>query len=401
MSVSRKEILRYLAGLPVFGAFAGISGSKTDPKRISATPRRDYFNELGVRKLINARGAYTTLTGSLMTPEVVDAIQYASDHFVSLIELNEKAGARIAEMLNCEDAHVSAGAASAITLATAAALTGRDREKMRAIPHLPGPQKEVILPRGHRIYEQQFTACGVKLVEVNSAREMERAMNVNTVLAFYYNAYRDQKISREEFVRIGREHEVPTFNDCASDVPPVENLFKYIEMGFDLVTFSGGKGISGPQSAGLLFGRKDLIEAARMNHSPYGSIGRGMKVDKEEIIGIMVALEVYLKKDHDNERATWESWVSRLQDVLSDIRGVSTEMYLPPVANHVPHLRITWEHSVVKTTPGEVVQKLRHGHPSIEVMASEEDITLNMFMVQPHEVDIIGQRTKQVLMESV
>lgn len=401
MSISRKEILQYLAGLPVLGAFAGISGGYAESVQKSVTPRRDYFNELGVRKLINARGAYTTLTGSLMPPEVVDAMQYASNHFVSLIELNEKAGARIAEMLNCEDAHVSAGAASAITLATAAALTGKDREKMRAIPHLPGPQKEVIMPRGHRIYEQQFTACGVKLVEVDSAREMERAMNENTVLAFYYNAYREQKISREDFIRIGRQHGVPTFNDCASDVPPVENLFKYIEMGFDLVTFSGGKGLSGPQSAGLLFGRKDLIEAARMNHSPYGSIGRGMKVEKEEIIGLLVALEVYLNKDHDKERAMWESWVSRLQANFSDVPGVSTEMYVPPIANHVPHLRVTWDPSVVKTTPGEIVQKLRHGHPSIEVMASEEDITLNMFMLQPHEVDILGQRTKQILMESV
>jgi len=401
MKFNRRQILQYLAGLPIAGTFGGLLTKRPETGAERFIPRRDYFTELGVRKLINARGVVTTLTGSLMPVEVVEAMKYASTHFVSLIELNEKAGARIAQMLNCEDAHVSAGAASAITLATAAALTGLDREKIRAIPNLPGAQREVIMPRGHRIYEQQFTACGVKLVEVEGPREMERAINENTVLAFYYNAYHTQSISQEEFVRIGKRHGVPTFNDCASDVPPVENLFKYIEMGFDLVTFSGGKGICGPQSAGLLYGRKDLVEAARLNHSPYGSIGRGMKVDKEEIIGMLVALEVYLKKDHEKERAEWESWVARLEKILSEVPGVTTEMYLPPMANHVPHLRISWDESIVRITPPQVVQKLRYGHPSIETLGGQEDIVLNMFMIQPHEVDVLGQRTKQALIESV
>ncbi len=398
--LSRRQIIKLMASLPLAGSL-GWLGKSTDAIPSQPYQQRNYFTELGLRPLINGRGVVTTLTGSLMPPEVIEAMNYASRQFVSLIDLNEKVGERISEMLNCEDALVSAGAASAIQLATAAAVTGKDREKIRMIPNLPGPQREVVMPKGHRIYEQQLTACGVKLVEVEGPQEMREAINENTVMAFYFNASPQQSISPEEFVRIGKQNNVPTFNDCASDVPPVENLFKYIEMGFDLVTFSGGKAISGPQSAGLLFGRKDLIEAARMNHSPNGSIGRGMKVNKEEILGMMVALEVYLAKDHEKEWQQWERGVEKIATVVSTVPSVQAERYVPEIANHVPHLKITWDESVVNITPPEVVQKLRHGHPSIETLGGREDIVYNMFMLKPEEVNIVASRTKDILEEAV
>ncbi|MEX0890034.1 MAG: hypothetical protein WDZ33_00720, partial [Balneolaceae bacterium] len=300
---TRKQILKMAASLPFVGGVAGIGMMKENgSERLLSHPRnRDYFRELGLRKTINARGTFTVLTGSLMEPAVIDAIVSVSDEYVNLIDLRDRAGERIAEMLNCEAAMVTAGAASALTLGTAGAITGTDQDLIRELPNLPGPQREVIIQSSHRFgYDHAVRNCGVKLVEVDSARDMERKINENTVLALYFNAASEHLIDRERFISIGKRHQVPTFNDAAADVPPVENLFKYIEMGFDLVTFSGGKAIRGPQSAGLLFGRADLIEAAKLNHSPYGnSIGRGMKVNKEEIVGMMIALEHYLNKDHE------------------------------------------------------------------------------------------------------
>lgn len=394
----RRHFLQQMASLPLAGGLTGVglanaaSAAKLPPDR-----DRDFFAELGIRPVINGQGVVTTLTGSLMPPEVIAAMNFASTKFVRLVELNEKVGARIARMLRCEDALVSAGAASAITLATAATLTGKDPEKIRLLPNLKGPRRAVVMPAGHRIYPQQFQACGVELVEVDGPVEMERAMNQNTAMAFFFNASKFQSITREEFVRIGRKHHVPTFIDCASDVPPVENLFKYIEMGFDLVAFSGGKGLCGPQSAGLLFGRRDLIAAARLNHSPNQSIGRGMKVSKEEIIGMMVALELYLKKDHAKAWAEWERGADQIATSARTVASVVAETFLPEVANHVPHVRITWNETLVRISPAQAAEELRNGQPSIEVLGGRDSIIYNLFMLQPEEVRIVARRTKEVL----
>lgn len=398
----RRQLLKLFASWPLLGGFASAGlASRAAAAKINPFIRRDYFTELGVRPVINGQGVVTVLTGSLLPPEVVEAMTYASHHFVGLVELNEKVGARIAELLRCEDAMVSAGAASAITLATAAAITGTDKAKVRLLPNLPEPRPEVIVPKGHLVYPQQLLACGVKLVEVDSPAAMERAFNPRTVLAFYLNKAYKRSVGREEFVRLCRKHRVPSFNDCASDVPPVENLFKYIEMGFDLVTFSGGKAICGPQSAGLLYGRKDLIEAARMNHSPNQSIGRGMKVNKEEILGMMVALELYLKKDHAKEWQEWEQGVDRIAAAVKNLPSVVTERYVPEVANQIPHLRITWDKAVVGLTPAEAAQRLREGFPSIEALGGRDSIGYNMYMLKPEEVGIVARRTREVLQRAV
>lgn len=401
--MNRKNVLKFLASFPLVGT---VLGNGQFSKKLNTSferqgLERDYFTELGIRTLINGRGTLTTLTGSLPDPAVVEAMNYASQKFVSLHELNEKVGNRIAEMLHCEDAHVTSGAASALTLATAAAITGTDREKIRMLPNYSGEQPEVVMPKTHRIYEQQFTLCGVKLVEVEGPDEMRRAINSNTVLAFYFNNAPEKSIDREEFVRIGKEHNVPTFNDCASEIPPSENLFKYIEMGFDLVTFSGGKGLKGPQSAGLLYGRRDLIQAARLNHSPNGSIGRGMKVNKEEILGMMVALEVYLAKDHDAQRKEWESWVEHIAERSRTVPSVTTTIGVHAETNQTPTVEITWDPSVVKITGREAARKLREGHPSIEANSGSNSLSYRIGRVQAHEVRVVAERTREVLEEAV
>lgn len=404
--LSRKNMLKMLATLPVVGSVAGANLIRTAGVAKLKHPAysRNFINELGLRPFINARGTFTVLTGSLMEEEVLEAINFMAQQYVNINDLQDKVGERIAEMLNCEAAMVTAGAASALTLGTAAAITGEDEDLIREIPNLPGPRKEVIIQKTHRFgYDHAVRNCGVKMIEVESARDMRRKINENTVLALYFNAASEHLIEREEFVDIGKSNDIPTFNDAAADVPPVDNLFKYIEMGFDLVTFSGGKAIRGPQSAGLLFGRKDLIEAARLNHSPNSNtIGRGMKVNKEEMVGMMVALEVYLNKDHDKE---WEEWLRRV-DVINRQAGsvsmVVTEKVIPEGPSNVfPGCRISWDQNRIPITPAELTEKLRNGHPSIETSGGRESLNINVSMMKSEEAGIVGRRIREELEQAM
>src|SRR5882762_7564377 len=294
---SRRRFLEIVSGLLIVG---GVVEATTMPAAAAAArgAGRDYFRELGVRPFINAAGTYTAMTASLMPPEVIEAITYASKHYVMLDELHDRVGARIATLLQCEAAMVTSGAASALTLGTAGVLTGTDPRKVVDLPDLAGMKSEVIVQKAHRFgYEHAVRNCGVRLVEVETKEELEQAIGEKTaMMLFYNNNNREGRIQDEEFAQLGRKHGIPTFIDAAADVPPVENFWKYTAMGYDLVAFSGGKGIRGPQSAGLLLGRKPLIEAARLNAPPNGNaVGRGMKVNKEEILGMLMALERFVK----------------------------------------------------------------------------------------------------------
>ncbi|HUJ20982.1 MAG TPA: hypothetical protein VLX58_05630 [Bryobacteraceae bacterium] len=386
---------RFLQGVSTLPFLSGVGRTAT------VSTRRDYFAELGVRPFINAAGTYTALTASLMAPEVMQAIDYSSKYFVHLDELHDRVGERIASLIGCEAAMVSAGAASALTLGTAACMTGTDRDFIHRLPETTGMKTEVIIQKTHRYgYDHAVRNCGIRFVEVESRDELERAINSNTAMMLFFNAATPPApIKADEFAQLGKKHGVPTFNDAAADVPPVSHLSDYIKMGFDLVTFSGGKGIRGPQSAGLLLGRKDLIQAARLNSSPNSdSIGRGMKVNKEELLGMMCAVEAYLKKDHDAEWRDWENRVKTIADSVGPIRGVKSESFVPEIANHVPHLRITWDESQVRITPADVVKKLRDGNPSIELRpGAEQGIEVAVWMMQPGEAQIVARRIREVL----
>ena len=279
---SRRRFLENLSALPLVGGFVGAAGAgaavPADAAGLAAAANgRDYFKDLGVRPFINAAGTYTAMTASLMPPEVMDAINYASRHYVMLEELSEKVGERIAKLVQAEAAMVTSGAASALTLGTAAVLTGMDRQKMVDLPNLTGMKSEVIIQKSHRFgYDHAVRNCGVRLIEVETRDELERAVTPQTAMMLFYNNNNPVgQIKDQEFVQLAKKHGVPTLNDAAADVPPVENLWKYTAMGFDLVAFSGGKGIRGPQSAGLLLGRKDLDRrraaeraAQRRHHRP-------------------------------------------------------------------------------------------------------------------------------------
>jgi len=394
----RRTFLQRLASLPALGSLL--------PRMGTATPAgRDYFLELGVRTFINAAGTYTALTASLMPPEVMDAMQYASHSFVPLNELHDKAAARIASLIGVEAAMITSGAAGALLSGTAACITGTDQKAIQQIPDLTGLKSEVIIQKSHRYgYDHAVRTTGVRLVEVESAAQLEAAINPKTAMMLFFNdADPKGQVHAEEFAAVGRRRGIPTMNDAAADVPPVERLSKYTKMGFDLVAFSGGKGIRGPQSAGLLLGRKDLIAAARLNSSPYSdSIARSNKVNKEEMLGMMVAVELYLTKDHAAEWKEWERRVQAVADSVRDLPTIQTETWIPEIANHVPHLKIRWDRTAVRISPQEVLQKLREGQPSIEgsPATTDKELVIGVWMMQPGEAEAVARRVREILKAS-
>jgi len=388
----------------VFGAIAATAGrlmaSAGWGKGTMATS--DIYARLGVRTRINAKGTYTYLTGSLMCPEASQAMEEASHHFVYLVELQQKAGTKIAEMLGVEAAMVTSGAAGAIMLGTAACLTGKDAKHIAQLPDLMGLKSEVIIQKTHRNpFDHAIRNTAVRLVEVETAEELESAISEKTAMMYFLNAAQHQgKIGLEKWVETGKRRGIPTFNDAAADVPPVSHLSDYNKMGFDLVAFSGGKGLRGPQCAGLLLGRKDLIEAAILNDCPYeDTIGRPCKVGKEEIAGMFAAVERYLSVDHDAEWKDWERRIGAMEKILASVNGVQLGRFVPDVANHVPHLYLKWDESALGITKADCAKQLREGEPSIEVLEDDypRGLSVTPFMMKPGEELIVARRIKDLL----
>jgi L-seryl-tRNA(Ser) seleniumtransferase len=415
---SRRRFLESLAATPVVGDLLGVQRSlKTAPHTSDATSGvgrgletppgpsgktdRDYFKELGVRPFINAAGTYTAMTASLMLPEVMDAINYASKHYVMLDELHDRVGERIATLVRAEAAMVTCGAASALTLGTAGVLTGSDRQKISDLPNLASMKSEVIIQKAHRFgYDRALRNCGVHFVEVETREDLERAVNGQTALMlFYNNNNKEGRIQDQEFAELGRKHGIPTMNDAAADVPPLENLWKYTAMGFDLVAFSGGKGLRGPQSAGLLLGKKPVIAAARMNASPNGNaIGRGMKVNKEEMLGMLAAVEHFVSTDHAKEGLEYDRRAEEIRRGAAAVPGVKAEIFVPEVANHVPHVRVTWD-ATKPLKAAAVVKAMQDGEPSIAIRSEEESLVIGVWMMRSGEEKIVARRLRQELVK--
>jgi L-seryl-tRNA(Ser) seleniumtransferase len=372
----------------------------------------DYYQKLGVTPLINAAGTYTVLSASTMPDEVQAAIALASRKPVNLNELIDASGAYLAKRLQCEAALVTSGAAAALVVGTAACVTMGNEQAILGIPtDTAGLKNEVIVQKSHRYgYDHALRNCGIRFVEVETIEQYEQAFNERTVMAHFFNAG-GGKISREDWVRVAHQRGIPCFNDAAADVPPISNLWKYTQMGFDLVTFSGGKGLRGPQCTGLLLGRKDLIEAAKKNNSPNSNtIGRGMKVAKEEIVGLVAAVDWFLKQDDAAMEAEYRRRADLIAKQLTSIPTLQTQVFIPEVANHVPHLLVTYDQNRVKITGAEVMQKMREGNPRIELNPSTggapaiaglpggpNTIVVGVWMLQPGEETIVAKRLREVL----
>ncbi len=403
MSLNRREILKRMSALPLMGAFLGseVLASDQPVKPAAQTGGRDYYKELGLRTFINAAGTYTALTGCLMRDEAVAAYNYATQQYVALDELQDRVGERLAELIGCEAATVTSGAASAITLGTAGVLSGNDPQKAARIPNdLSGMKSEVIMQKAHVIgYAHAIKNCGVKVITVETKKELEKAINEKTAMLWFLNAHNfEGQIQYAEFLEVGKKHNIPMMNDCAADVPPVENLWKYTDMGFDLVCFSGGKGLRGPQSCGLLLGRKDLIQAARLSAPPRGdTVGRGMKVNKEEILAMLLAVESYLNRDHEADWKLWEGQIQHISDTAKSVAGVETEIHVPAIANHLPSFRVRWHQAKIAHTPNQLRQALRDGHPSIETVGGSESVDITTWMLNPGEERIVARRLKEIL----
>ncbi len=393
-------------------AFSGIPVLEPRAFSRSAPPAVDYYQKLGVTPFINAAGTYTALSASTMPDEVQAAIALASRQPVNLVELLDASGAYVAKQLRCEGALVTAGAAAALVVGTAACVTMGNEQASLAIPtDMAGLKNEVIVQKAHRYgYDHALRNCGVRFVEVETLEQYEQAFTERTVMAHFFNAGAGQ-ISREDWVRVAHRHGVPCFNDAAADVPPISNLWNYTQMGFDLVTFSGGKGLRGPQCSGLLLGRKDLIEAAKKNNSPNSNtVGRGMKVAKEEIVGLVAAVDYFLKQEDAAIESLCQERADRIAKQLSAIPTVQTQVFIPAVANHVPHLLITYDQKRIKITGADVMQKMREGKPRIELNPSTggapasaglpggpNTIVVGVWMLQPGEDMVVAKRLREVL----
>jgi uncharacterized pyridoxal phosphate-dependent enzyme len=405
--------------LGALGVIAGstIAGSMMSSKKLFATKTTtkisgfgqsgNPYEELGVTTVINCEGTMTMLGGSILRPELEAVMAQAGRHFVSMPDLEVAAGKRIAEMLKLPDGYtalVTSGAAAAIQSGLAGILTGDNEAFIKQLPDLTGLKSEVIIQKSHRNpFDHQLRTTGVKLIEIETRDELRQAIGPRTAMMHFTNfANAAGQIKVDEWPRLAKEYKLPCMNDAAADTPPVSHLWDYTNMGYDLVTFSGGKAMRGPQSAGLLIGRKDLVAYALLNNSPHeDTLGRSSKVGKEEIVGMVKALELYLNEDHEALAAEWQGRLESISKQIVRVPGVSTAFFVPDIANHVPHMQITWDAAKISLTPKQASQLLRESKPAIVMGAGEEKpgLSMNSFMLQPGEDKIVADQLGRIFRE--
>jgi len=364
----RRTILKSLAGilpLSLLGQTARSAGREP-----VAAAGRDYFRELGVKPFINAAGAYSVLGGARMRPEVVNAMRYAATRKVKMTELHNAVGERIAKLVGSEAAMVTSGATASIVLGTAACMTLGDEDKMRQLPDTAGIKDEVIIQRRHRYtYDRALTVPGAKLVEVETDDDVRRRVGEKTAMMFFLKpTHKGDDIPADRYVALAKELGIPSFCDGATTTPPASNVVDGVSEGFDLICYSGGKGLRGPYSAGLLLGRADLVRYARRHSAPNDvSIGRGMKVSSEEYLGMLVALETGLgiseEEDFDYKRLRFDNII----EILSDVPGVETKVFVSEGETNELYLDIDWDTSVIAMSREGLVDALREHTPAVEV----------------------------------
>jgi L-seryl-tRNA(Ser) seleniumtransferase len=357
-----------------------------------------YTRLLGVRPLLSCRGHTTIYGGSLMPTEVMRAMAEANDLFVDMYELNQAAGRRIAEVMKTEAGLVTAGSFSAMLLGAAACLTGKDPAKIEALPHPTWPRRECVILKSHRVvYDRAYRAAGMTIVEVETKEQLINAISEKTAmigaLASVERSQRAGTVMPQELVAIAKDKRVPLLIDAASELPPVLSLTKYTTMGADLTVISGGKGLLGPQSTGILAGRRDLIEAAALNHSPNANIGRGMKVGKEEVVGLIAALNRYASLDHELVHESWNKKARYMAEQLRDVPGLKPEYRIN--AYGFGEMRLTWDRKIIPLTGKQAFTKLMSGEPRILYYEDDEGGTFQTRCMKDGDEMIAARRLRE------
>ena len=418
--VTRRRFFQWTSSIAsLLGVFPLRLSAEAVNAKASPITAEDYYDKLGVPKIINAAGTYTTLTAACMPPEVVAAVQRAALHPVRLEDLQRKAGEYVATRLRCEGAVVASGASGAITLATAACLQYANNIDPLDMPQaIEGKKTQVIVQHAHRYeYDRAIYLCGARITEVVTLDDYKRACDSgNAIMTNFFNAAEDEdgeagkaQIGREEWLRVAHDHNIPCHLDAAADMPPISNLWKYTGMGFDLVAFSGGKGMRGPQNAGLLLGKKHLTDLAHENNNPNDGVGRGMKVAKEQIVGMVAAVDWVLSHTEESMQGDYQRRADLIARAVKGIPSVTTESVTPRIANHVPHLLIRFDPAVTGVSTKQIVKALREGAPSIElnpntghppnqgIPSDANTLVVGVWMLQPGEDEIVGHHLRRVL----
>lgn len=414
---SRRSFMKLVAAAPLLSQIAARDLYAQAATAIGKNPHQNVYTRLGVKTVINCRGTWTYLSGSLEFPEVRRAELEAADHFVNMFDLQRGVGRRLSELTGAESGIVTSGAAGAMAASTAACIAGTNDKYIWQLPDTTGLKHEVVMVGGRSAFDSAIRLVGAKLVLVYSAEELANAISENT--AMIYTTDLGEKLQKE--LAVAKDHKVPMLLDDAAGIPPADNAKLYAKMGIDLYCFSGGKGLSGPQCSGLLLGRKDLIEAALMNCNPReGAVCRPMKVGKEEIIGCLTALETWLKIDLKKLNAEWTGRVERIRKLVDTVPGVRTDIYTPDDGNRYPTLRVYWDTQAWNYSISDCVNELRAGDPVIEVLGPDnpslvtavregnpnptpkerkapDHIELISLTIKPGEEIIVGQRLRGIL----
>jgi uncharacterized pyridoxal phosphate-dependent enzyme len=420
MLSDRRAFLKWMGALPTLTALAAEDALAKAQKALGYTAKDNIYTRIGVTPIINARGTWTYTSASLELPEVKAAKQEASLHFVDMWELQRGVGKRLAELSGAESGMVTAGAAAALATGTAACIAGTDPAKVWQLPDTEGLKHEVVMFGGRISFDNAIRASGGKLVLAYSHDELKAALNENT--AMIYTTARGDRL--EQAIPIAKAAKVPILVDWAASIPPIENLGLPWKMGADLYTFSGGKGMCGPQCSGLLLGRKDLIEAAWAQSCPWeGAVCRAMKVGKEEVMGLLAAVEAWKKYDLAALDREWNRRVKKVAQLAETVPGVTTDIQTPPNGNRYPTLTVKWDEAAFKLTVQECARKLRTGTPPIETLTNTNPSTVPgvriehdpkapappgrpdalrivSLTLQPGEEVIVGRRIREVLTEA-
>jgi len=402
LSTHRRSFIKWLAAAPVLATIAGRELSNKLAAAVGKASTANVYERIGVRPFINARGTWTYLSGSLELPEVRTAMEAASQQFVDMFELQRAAGKRLAELSGAESGMVTSGAAGAMAAATAACIAGKDQARIWQLPDTSGLKNQVIMLGGRSPFDSAIRLVGAKLVMAPSHEELHRAVTDET--AMVYTTWRDERLGQA--LAITKKAGVPLLLDDAAGIPPIENLSRYAKAGADLYCFSGGKGLRGPQCSGLLLGRKDLIEAALANCSPWeGAVCRAMKVGKEEIIGLLAAVEAWSQIDLNKLNDEWAKRVGRIAKLVETVPGVTSDIKIPTDGNSYPTLTVHWDEKQFRLTVEECDRQLRASNPRIEVLTSSNPSLLSVIheggpkeqalASQPNQLQIVSMTLQE------